>query len=81
MCLPNIHHGTLLPILAPLRNENICPLGWQERWELRIRTFGCRYSTMTLMSVVIAVLSSMVGVLFDLGNRKVGPVERPEVEE
>lgn len=62
-CVPNTDQGTLLPILAPIRNVNICPLGWQERWELRTKTFGCRCSTMTLMSVVVAVLSSLLGVL------------------
>jgi hypothetical protein len=71
-CVPNIDHGTLLPILAPMRNEKICPLGWQERWELRTKTFGCRCSTMTFMSVVIAVLSSMVGVLLIWAAGKLG---------
>jgi hypothetical protein len=62
-CVPNLNHGTLLPILAPIRNENVCPLGWQERWELRTPSFGCRCSTMTFMSVVIAVLSTIVATL------------------
>jgi hypothetical protein len=62
-CVPNVDHGTLLPILAPIRNDDICPLGWQERWELRTRTFGCRCSNMTFISVVVAVLSTLIGVL------------------
>jgi hypothetical protein len=62
-CVPIVDHGTVLPILAPIRNESICPLGWQERWELRNKTFGCRCSTMTLLSVVIAVASTIVGIL------------------
>lgn len=61
-CVPNSQHGTLIPILAPIRNEDICPLGWRERWELRSRPFGCRCSTMTFMSVVVAVLSTMIGI-------------------
>lgn len=62
-CVPNFDHGTLFPILAPIRNENICPLGWQERWELRSKTFGCRCSSMTFMSVVFTGLSTTVGIL------------------
>ena len=59
-CVPNAHH---FPILAPIRNENICPLGWRERWEMRAKPFSCRCSTMTFMSVVVSVLSTLAGVL------------------
>lgn len=62
-CVPNLDHGTFLSILAPIRNENICPLSWRERWELRTRTFGCRCSTMTFMSVVVAAVSTMGAIL------------------
>jgi hypothetical protein len=62
-CVPNVDHGTLFSILAPIRNESICPLGWQERWELRTKAFGCRCSTMTAISVVVAVLSTMFGIV------------------
>jgi hypothetical protein len=60
-CVPN----TLLPepwaILSPLKSESICPLAWRERWELRGKLFGCRCSTFTVMSVVVAVLGTLVG--------------------
>ena len=59
-CVPNAHS---FPILAPIRNENICPLGWRERWEMRAKPFSCRCSTMTFMSVVVGVLSTLLGVL------------------
>jgi hypothetical protein len=59
-CVPNARS---FPILAPIRNENICPLGWRERWEMRAKPFSCRCSTMTFMSVVVGVLSTLLGVL------------------
>jgi hypothetical protein len=59
-CAPNAHS---FPILAPIRNENICPLGWRERWEMRAKPFSCRCSTMTFISVVVGVLSTLLGVL------------------
>ena len=62
-CVPN----TLMPhpfaILSPLKTESICPLSWRERWELRAKPFSCRCSTMTLMSVVVAVLATLMWVL------------------
>ena len=60
-CVPN--DRSTIPILAPIRNENICPLGWQERWEMRAKPFSCRCSTMTFMSVVVSVLSTLLTVL------------------
>lgn len=54
-CVPNTIYNFPFQILAPIKDENICPLGWRERWELRAKPFSCRCSTMTLMSVVIAV--------------------------
>ena len=59
-CVPNVHP---FPILAPIRNQNICPLGWRERWEMRAKPLSCRCSTMTFMSVVVSVLSTLAGVL------------------
>lgn len=58
-CVPN----TLLPqpfsIFAPIKSENICPLSWRERWELRSKLFGCRCSTFTILSILIAVVSTL----------------------
>jgi hypothetical protein len=62
-CVPNVDHATIFSILAPIRSESICPLGWQERWELRTKAFGCRCSTMTVMSVMVAVISTLCGIL------------------
>jgi hypothetical protein len=70
--VPNIDHGTLMPFLITLRKENICLLGWQERWKLHTKTFGRLSSTMTFMSVMIAVLSSMIGVLLIWAAVKLG---------
>ena len=58
-CVPNTVYDFPFQILAPIKNESICPLGWRERWELRAKPFSCRCSTMTLMSVVVAVLSTL----------------------
>lgn len=48
-CVPN---PARLPILAPIRNDRICPLGSKERWELRALPFGCNVSTLTFLSVL-----------------------------
>lgn len=63
VCVPNEHFRYPFALLAPIKHEDICPLGWRERWEMRAKPFPCRCSTMTLMSVVIAVLSTLLGVL------------------
>ena len=59
-CVPNTIFKFPFQILAPIKTESICPLAWRERWELRAKPFSCRCSTMTLMSTVIAVLSTLV---------------------
>lgn len=63
VCVPNEDFSFPLGILAPIKREDICPLAWRERWEMRSKPFSCRCSTMTLMSVVVAVLSTLFGVL------------------
>ncbi|KAJ5419242.1 uncharacterized protein N7487_002792 [Penicillium crustosum] len=60
-CVPN---PSWVPIFAPLGSENICPLGSKERWELRAKPFGCHASTVTVLSVIGAVLTTlMLGVV------------------
>jgi hypothetical protein len=56
-CVPN--PSLRFPILAPLRDADICPLGERERWELRTRPLGCQVSTLTLLSTLTAVLGSL----------------------
>lgn len=63
VCVPNTRAPYPFQILAPIRNEDICPLAWRERWEMRAKPFSCRCSSMTLISVVVAVLSTLAGVL------------------
>jgi len=63
VCVPNDYLSYPFGILAPIKHEDICPLSWRERWEMRAKPFSCRCSTMTLMSVVIAVVATLVGVL------------------
>lgn len=58
-CVPNTVYNFPFQILAPIKTESICPLGWRERWELRAKPLSCRCSTMTLMSSVVAVLSTL----------------------
>jgi hypothetical protein len=62
-CVPNTVLQFPFAILGPIKTESICPLSWRERWELRAKPFSCRCSTMTLMSVVVAVLGTLAGVL------------------
>ena len=64
VCVPNTHLNYPFAILAPIKHEDICPLTWRERWEMRAKPFSCRCSTITLMSVIIAVLSTLAGLLF-----------------
>ncbi|KAJ5204326.1 uncharacterized protein N7498_005205, partial [Penicillium cinerascens] len=87
-CVPNTSH---LPILAPLRSSQICPLGAQERWEMRALPFGCNVSITTFLSILIAVLSTfaLVGVVYVVvgvvkrvrGRWKEGHYERLEDQE
>lgn len=63
VCVPNEHFRDPFALLAPIKYEDICPLAWRERWEMRAKPFSCRCSTMTLMSVVVAVLSTLAGCL------------------
>lgn len=63
VCVPNDYLSYPFDILAPIKHEDICPLSWRERWELRAKPFSCRCSTMTLMSVVIAVVATLAGIL------------------
>lgn len=63
VCVPNDQFKWPFAILAPIKYEGICPLSWRERWEMRAKPFSCRCSTMTLMSVVVAIMSTLAGVL------------------
>lgn len=62
-CVPNDLFPSPFGILTPLKSDSICPLAWRERWEMRSKPFSCRCSTMTLMSVVVAVLGTLVGLV------------------
>ncbi|KAJ5301777.1 hypothetical protein N7508_006640 [Penicillium antarcticum] len=64
-CVPNTAR---VPIFAPIGLETICPLGSKERWELRALPLGCHASTLTVLSVMIAVLGTVAfgGVLFGI---------------
>ncbi|PYH95950.1 hypothetical protein BO71DRAFT_191395 [Aspergillus ellipticus CBS 707.79] len=57
-CVPNPTH---FPILAPLASEGICPLGSDERWELRALPFGCQVSTITFLTGVGSVVGTLAG--------------------
>ena len=46
-----------IPILAPIGRPGICPLSG-ERWELRAKGTGCEISTLTFLTVIVAVLST-----------------------
>lgn len=46
------------PLLTPIYNPDICSLN-DERWELRGNELGCKVSTRTFLSVVVAVLGTV----------------------
>ncbi|KAK0947738.1 hypothetical protein LTR29_000995 [Friedmanniomyces endolithicus] len=48
--------------LKPLWDDQICPLK-AERYELRTKTLGCRYSTMTLLSIVVTVFATIAALV------------------
>ena len=54
-CVPN---PATWPLLTPIYNPDICSLD-DERWELRGNELGCKVSTRTFLSVVIAVLGTV----------------------
>lgn len=62
-CVPNTLFPYPFALFSPLKSESICPLAWRERWELRAKPFSCRCSTMTAMSVVVAVEATLAAVL------------------
>jgi hypothetical protein len=62
-CVPNTVFSVPFGILASIKSDDICPLGWRERWEMRAKPFSCRCSSMTFLSVVVAVVTTLVGVL------------------
>ncbi|KAL2138701.1 hypothetical protein VTI28DRAFT_6355 [Corynascus sepedonium] len=59
-CVPNT---ASIPLLAPAYDEQICP-HWSERWELRTRPLGCQVSSITALSVLVAVASTLAVVGF-----------------
>jgi len=40
---------------------------WQERWELRTKTFGCNCSTTTFLAAITTCLSTLVGLVILVG--------------
>ena len=56
-CVPNAH--PFLPILAPIRNPDICP-HWSERWDLRTKGLGCHVSTVTFLTCIISIVSTLL---------------------
>lgn len=54
-CIPN---ETPLGILGPIWNPGVCPIS-DERWELRAKGLGCKVSTLTFLSVLVAILATI----------------------
>ncbi|KAK4129281.1 hypothetical protein N657DRAFT_639867 [Parathielavia appendiculata] len=55
-CVPNAHP---ISLLAPAYDQQICP-HWSERWEIRTQPFGCQVSSITSLSVLVAVAATLV---------------------
>ncbi|EHY56102.1 hypothetical protein HRR86_009607 [Exophiala dermatitidis] len=79
-CVPNTIYPYPFGILSPIKSSTICPLGWRERWEMRARPFSCRCSSMTFISVVVAVLVTLGCVLGICMAVKLGRWVRRKVE-
>ena len=71
-CVPNTVFEYPFGILSPLKTDELCPLGWRERWELRARPFSCRCSSMTFVSVVVAVLATLLSLSLILLTVRLG---------
>jgi len=71
-CVPNTVFEYPFGILSPSKTDELCPLGWRERWELRARPFSCRCSSMTFVSVVVAVLATLLSLLLILLSVRLG---------
>lgn len=56
-----------LPILTPIGSANICPLSSKERWELRALPFGCKASTLTVLSVIVSILGTLAAIVMGFG--------------
>jgi hypothetical protein len=91
--LPTDHLSRAFPLLAPLRYKFICAEG-PERFELRTSGLGCQVSTITLLTSIVTIFSTILGILVlyllfncikwvDLGSqaRKGGYVVRPNEHE
>ncbi|PHH93141.1 hypothetical protein CDD83_22 [Cordyceps sp. RAO-2017] len=63
-CVPNSY---AMPLLAPAYDAHICPHP-VEQWEIRTRPFGCRVSSITSLSTIVAVLATGLVVLWMLLN-------------
>ena len=63
VCVPNPQWPWPYEIFTALKYPEVCPLNWRERWEVRARPWSCRCSAMTLVSVVVAVASTLVAIL------------------
>ncbi|KIW07322.1 uncharacterized protein PV09_02172 [Verruconis gallopava] len=59
-CVPLFNRGHLL---SPIYDAQICPMPWQERWELRTGTFGCNCSTTTFLAAIITCISTLTSLL------------------
>ena len=61
--LPRSHIPPLLhPLFHPRQPVSICPV-YEDRWDLRTRTFGCYVSTFTVVAIVATVLCTIAGLI------------------
>ena len=63
VCVPNTRFPWPFEIFVPVKYEDVCPLAWREKWEMRARPFSCRASSMTVVSVLVAFVATLIGVL------------------
>ena len=72
VCVPNTRWRYPFEIFTALKYPEVCPLNWRERWEVRARPWSCRCSTMTLVSVLVGVVGTLVGVVLIWLSIKLG---------
>ena len=51
------------PIFTPIFDQNVCPMSWREKWEMRAKPFSCRCSSMTFVASSVSVLVTLLSLL------------------
>lgn len=90
LCMPGVHLQEIeqssicvplkrvaFPLLSPISDRDVCPT-YDDRWELRTSTLGCKVSTMSVLICLATIICTMLGTILLLGlgrlaTRMLGP--------